>query len=114
MKVLLNHLPMPLNWRYLSGAVFLTTALLVSTAGFAQENMSVEELEEQLEQERVALQEAIANREATAARVEEIKQALAESESQKGEVEEEIAALCEEQESLVPGSLEECLSENAS
>lgn len=96
------------------GILAVALVAMMSTAAtssaYAQETSTVEQLKKQLEEQRIALEEAIANRESTAAKAEEIKQELAESEERRQAVEEEMTELCEEQEELKAGSLEECLS----
>ncbi len=93
-------------------AVALVAIITSATTGpaYAQENLTVEQLKKQLDEQRIALEEVIANRESTAAKAEEIKQKLLESGEQQRSAEEELTELCEEQEELKAGSLEECLS----
>ncbi len=92
-------------------AITLITVMSVAatSTAYAQENPTVEQLQKQLEEQRIALEEAIANRESTAAKAEEIRQELAESDEQQRAVEEELTELCEEQEELKAGTLAECL-----
>ena len=94
-----------------SGAAGIALALMLLTgAAQAQDNELVEDLEKRVEEQRIALEEAIANREETAERAKGIQEALEESEQRRLEVEEELKALCEEHESLQAGSYEECVT----
>ena len=75
----------------------------------AQDGPSVEDLEKLIEEQRIALEEAIANREETAAKVAEVEAALEESAERRRLIEEELKGLCEEQETLNAGSYDECM-----
>jgi len=90
--------------------VFAAGIALFSGLAMAQEGSSTKELEKNLEEQRIALQEAISNRESTAAKVEEVKGSIAEAEERRAKIEEELKSLCEEQESLKEGSYDECMS----
>ena len=91
-------------------AAALTVGLMSAPAIVsAQQQLSVEELEKKVEEQRIALEEAIANREATAAQAEEIQAALDESEESRLAVEAKIETLCKEQEELNAGSFDECM-----
>lgn len=96
----------------IAGIAAMTVAL--ATPVVAQDAASLEELEKQVEQQRVALEEAIANREKTAAKAKTIKERLSESEKRQKLVEEELEALCAEQEELQAGTLESCLNSSDS
>ena len=94
-----------------SRAAGLTLALvLLAGAAHAQDNSAVEDLEKRVEEQRIALEEAIANREETADKAKAVEEALDESEQRRLEVEEELRALCEEQESLTEGTYDECMT----
>ena len=84
--------------------------MLCANGATAQSDMSLEELEKLVEQQKAALEEAIANREATKERAADVREKLSESEERKRAVEEELAQLCEEQEAAQPGTLEDCMS----
>lgn len=92
------------------------SAVLVLFAGAAaaQNSSSLEDLEKQLEEQKIALEEAIANREATAAKASEVKNEREQSEERKRKIEAELKALCEEQESLQEGSFDKCMSSSDS
>lgn len=92
----------------------VTLSLCVASLAYAQDGPSLEELEEQVAQQRIALEEAIANREATAAKVAEVQAELDESEEQRQQIAEELKLLCDEQESLNPGSFDNCMSSSDS
>ena len=83
--------------------------LMLASVVSAQDGPSVEELEKLIEEQRIALEEAIANREATAAKVAEVEAALDESAERKRLIEEELEGLCEEQEALNAGSFDKCM-----
>ena len=84
--------------------------VLMAGAVHAQDNDAVEDLEKRVEEQRIALEEAIANREETVEKAKSIKESLEESEQRRLEVEEELRGLCEEQESLQEGSYDECVT----
>ena len=83
--------------------------LMLASVTFAQDGPSVDELEKLIEEQRIALEEAIANREATAAKVAEVEAALEESAKRKRAIEDELKGLCEEQETLDAGSYDKCM-----
>ena len=98
-------------WSKLSRSVSLSAALvLFSGLSAAQDGASLEDLEKQLAEQKIALEEAIANREATAAKAQEVLSERNESEDRKQQIEEELMTLCEEQESLQQGSFDKCMS----
>ena len=84
--------------------------MLLAGAVHAQDNSIVEDLEKRVEEQRIALEEAIANREETAAKAKSVRDALDKSEERRLQVEEELKALCEEQESLKVGTYDECVA----
>ncbi len=97
--------------------VLLCVALGAGSAAFAQgstnsQEMSLEELEAYIAEQKAALETVIENRDLTREKVEAIEDAVAEADVRQSEVRAEIAALCEERESAEPGSLETCLAEN--
>ncbi|MFK7996581.1 MAG: hypothetical protein AB8B87_20755 [Granulosicoccus sp.] len=87
---------------------------VLSGLAVAQEALTLEQLEQHIKEQRIALEEAIANREATAAQVEEVKNALDDTESRRMQIEQELEALCEEQGSLEDGSFDSCMSQSDS
>lgn len=76
----------------------------------AEGDMSLEELEKLVEQQRIALEEAIASRESTKARAAAVRARLSESEERKQAVEEELLQLCESQENVQPGTFDRCMN----
>ena len=111
------HLHTISNFRRMKLSKAILTALVmlvVSCAVSAQDGQSAEELEKLLEEQRSALEEAIAQREATAAQVEEIKKELSQSEEVQQRIEEELKTLCEEQESLEAGKFDSCMNNSDS
>ncbi len=92
----------------------LVMGMAATSLAVAQNELSLEELEEKVAQQRIALEEAIANREATEAKVAEVEAELAESEERRQQATEELQALCEEQEALTPGSFDNCMSSSDS
>lgn len=95
--------------RVLCSSALVAGALLLGGAVQAQTAADVNKLKLQLEKQKLALQEAIADREATAARVDEIKAMLVDSKETKSQIEEEVKMLCEEKEELQAGSFDECM-----
>lgn len=76
----------------------------------AQQTMTVEELENYIEEQKAALAQVEANRAETAQKAEEINTALEEQQARRAEIEAEFKSLCEEQEKLKPGSLDACMA----
>ncbi len=109
MKRITQLLRPSINFSFRAAGVGLAMALLVG-AVHAQDDSAVEDLEQRVEEQRIALEEAIANREETAAKAKEVQDALEESELRRVQVQEELKGLCEEQESLNAGSFDECMA----
>lgn len=102
-----------------SGAVastlLLAMSLCLSGGAMAQQKqLSVEELEKYIAEQKEVLEEVRANRDETAEKAEKVREALAEQEARKALVEEELDTLCKEQEELQPGSYDECRSQHDS
>ena len=72
--------------------------------------MTVEELERFIAEQKAALDEVRRNREITADRAREVRAELDEREARRRETEAELEALCKERESLRPGSYEDCVA----
>jgi len=89
---------------------FAAGVVLLSGAAMAQESMSLEELEKLVTEQRIALEAAIANRESTAAQAEQVQNELDKAEERTREVEQELEALCEEQEALQEGTFDDCMA----
>jgi len=91
--------------------ITIAALLALSTSvAVAQQVPSLEDLEKQVAEQKAALEEAIANREATAAKAQEIQDMLNESEEKREVIEAELDALCKEQEELKAGTYDECLN----
>lgn len=88
----------------------LLLALLLSLSGgvAAQQQLSVEELEKYIAEQKEVLEEVRANRDETKRKADEVREALAEQEARKALVEDELDTLCKEQEALKPGSYDAC------
>lgn len=98
-----------------SGSVVSTLLLALSlclcgAASAQQTQLSVDELEKYIAQQKEALEKVRANRDETAEKAEQVRAELAEQEARKALVEEELDTLCTEQEELKAGSYEECRS----
>ena len=88
-------------------ALFLSVPVL---AAAQQKQLSVEELEAYIAEQKIVLEEAQANRDKTQKKVDKVMEALVEQDARKARVEEELEALCKEQEELKPGTYEDCKS----
>jgi len=84
--------------------------LALSGLAAAQEKLSLEDLEKLIAEQRTALEEAIADREATAANADVLRKNLEQARKRSLQVEEELTALCNEQEALIEGSFDECMA----
>ncbi len=98
----------------LAGVGVVALSLMLTSTVFAQGEPTLEELEEQVAQQRIALEEAITNREATAAKVAEVNAELDKSKAEQEQINEELKTLCDEQESLKPGSYDNCMTSSDS
>jgi len=87
--------------------------LMLSGVAVAQESLSLEELEKLVAEQQIALEEAISNREATAAQAEAVRLELEEARKRSREVEKEVEALCREQEELTNESFVRCMAASA-
>ena len=112
MKV--SSLSVPAVLRLTRATCFAAIAVLSAGTAVAQDNASLEELEKQVEQQRIALEEAIENREKTAAKAQTVQEALSESEERRRLIEEELKGLCAEQEELKAGTLDGCMNSSDS
>ncbi len=93
--------------------LLLALSIGLSSAAMAQQQeLSVEELEKYIAEQKELLEEVLANRDETADKVEQVREALAEQEARKALVEDELETLCQEQEELKPGSYDECRSQH--
>lgn len=94
--------------------LLLVTLSLSGTATAQQKQLSVEELEKYISEQKEVLEEVRANRDETEKKADEVREALAEQEARKALVEEELDTLCQEQEELKPGSYDECRTQHSS
>jgi len=79
-----------------------------------QKEMTLEELEQYISEQKDALDLAKQNRDETKAQVEEAKSALEEQDLRHEELLEEVDSLCREQEDLQPGSFADCIEKFSS
>lgn len=98
-----------------AGLVGLSAALLLGvSAAVAQDSapqeMTLDELEAYIAEQKAALESVIANKEKTEREVENVQQALEQITARESEFVAEIEALCDEREELEPGTREGCLT----
>ena len=86
----------------------LTLSLLTTVVGAQQKSMTIEELEQYIEEQKATLAEVKANREDTQKKAQEVRDALEEQDARRALIEEELDILCKEQEELKPGTYDEC------
>ena len=79
-----------------------------------QKELSVEELEKYIEEQKAALSEVEANREETEAKARKVRDALAEQDARRARVQEELETLCKEQEEIKPGTYDDCAAKTDS
>ena len=91
-------------------SVLVALAMLTPVAIAQQQSMTIEELEQYIEEQKAALEEVKANREETEKKALEVREALEVQEARRTLVEEELEMLCKQQEELKPGSYEDCKS----
>ena len=95
--------------RTITLAVLLATGSAFPVAVQAQQKeLSVEELEKYIEEQKAELAEVEANRDETEAKARKVRDAMAEQDARKARVQEELNALCKEQEEINPGSYDDC------
>ncbi|MBX2886137.1 MAG: hypothetical protein KTR32_39645 [Granulosicoccus sp.] len=92
------------------GLALLIYAIAAPGSAYAQQSQSVEELEKLLDQQKQALTEVEANREATETQAQQARDLLAEQKERKAKLEAQFETLCKERDELEQGSLEDCLS----
>lgn len=90
------------------GVVLL--ALFFCTNAAAQSTATLDEMERHLEEQKIALEQAIAERDATGKKAEEVRDALAEAEAAEQELLAQMEALCEEQAELEGVSAQDCIN----
>ena len=101
--------------RIVLSSVLLALSLSVPVLAAAQQKqLSVEKLEAYIAEQKIVLEEAQANRDKTQKKIDKVKEALAEQDARKARVEDELEALCKEQEELKPGTYEDCKSHSDS
>ncbi|MFK7861896.1 MAG: hypothetical protein AB8B64_23995 [Granulosicoccus sp.] len=108
MKVL--SLTRPIRSQRCRNIGILAGLVLLSGLAVAQENLTAEELEMLVVEQKISLQEAIRNREATAAQAQAVRAELQEVRERSRQVEEEIEVLCRELESLTSESFIKCMA----
>lgn len=101
--------------RTLVSSLLLGLSLSVPVIASAQQQqLSVDELEAYIVEQKSVLEAAQANRDKTKDKVEQVKAALAEQDARKARVEEELETLCKQQEELKPGTYGDCKSQSDS
>lgn len=86
----------------------------VSAQSDAGTEMTLEQLEAYIAEQKAALETVIENRDLTAEKAESVNEALAAAEAREAEVQAELEALCEEREEIEAGSKGDCLVANGS
>ncbi|MFT6301141.1 MAG: putative membrane protein affecting hemolysin expression [Granulosicoccus sp.] len=79
-----------------------------------QKEMNVEELAQYIQEQKAALEEAISNRDETAAKAREVQEALAEQDARREQLENEVDGLCLELDAVDPGSYDDCKAQFSS
>ena len=92
----------------------LTLSLATTVADAQQKSMTIQELEQYIQEQKVALEEVKANRDETEKKAQQVRAALAEQEARKALAEEELDMLCKVQEELIPGTYDDCKVDNDS
>ncbi len=91
-----------------TAALFLGVSLACVGAHAQSEDMSVEELEQFVAEQKELLNEAKLNRDETEAQAAEVREALAEQEARREQLEKEVDDLCSELDKADPGSYDDC------
>lgn len=98
----------------LAAALLVCTACAPSAVMSQQKAMSVEELDQYIQEQKAALKEAISNRDETAAKAREVQEALAEQDARRELLEMEVEELCLEHEAVESGSYDDCKAQFSS
>ena len=102
------------NVRLTVAAIFFVGLNLSSVSALAQQDMSVEKLEEYIQEQKALLEETIGNRDDTKAKVEDVKEELAEQEARREQLEAEVDELCQQLDQADPGSYDDCKAQFSS
>jgi len=89
-------------------SLLISVVLLASTAHAQQKSLTIEELEQYIQEQKATLEEVKANRDETEKKAQEVRDALEAQEARRVLLEEELDMLCTEQETLKPGTYDEC------
>lgn len=104
-----------LNLRSVLAVTLLVCVTLnVGTAVAQQKEMSVEELDQYIQEQKAALEKAISNRDETAAKTLEVQEALAEQDARREQLENEVDELCLELDAADPGTYDDCKAQFSS
>lgn len=104
-----------LRTRWISAAtLLLAMALCSGTVVAQQKQLSIEELNDYIQEQKAALEEAIANRDETEAKAREVQEALAEQDARREQLENEVDELCLELDVAEPGSYDDCKAQYGS
>lgn len=95
--------------RTVGSASMLALALFYCAGASAQSQATLDEMEKHLEQQRIALEQAIAERDATGEQAREVRDELQEAKAREQQLQAELETLCEEQAKLNGDSAEDCL-----
>lgn len=96
-----------------ASGVVIASALsvgLLSSAAFAQQAVTAEDLQVIIEQQQAELDAAIAKRDKTQRELEAKRMAFEKQNAKQKEIEARMEELCKEQELVKPGSLENCMA----
>lgn len=98
----------------LTVTLLVCVTLNVGTAVAQQKEMSVEELDQYIQEQKAALEQAISNRDETAAKALEVQEALAEQDARREQLKNEVDELCLELDATDPGSYDDCKAQFSS
>ena len=103
MKTLLSNLRSAL-------AATLFVCVTLSSMGVVaqQTEISVEQLEAYIQEQKDALEQAIFNRDQTEAKVREVQEAIAEQDARREQLQNEVDQLCLERDAVDAGSYDDC------
>ena len=95
-----------------SGFLLAAAALPVIAQDTDSKELSLEELEAYIAEQKEELQSVIENREVTKSKADSIQEALEAAKAREAQVKSELSVLCGQREQLVQGSGVECREEN--
>ncbi len=95
---------------FYQGIVAVVGLTLLATTGFAQREMTIDELQEYVDEKKAALEVVQQNHEVTQDEARKVRLALEQKQQRLKKIEDELGNLCLEQEKIEAGTLDQCMA----